>query len=365
MKSDSSMMSVQTDTYGIDSHKLIYHLKRVACWVEGRDIYPLYIEISPHGGCNHRCIFCALDYLEYEPACLDTEVLKSFLHEISAKGTKSIMFAGEGEPLLHKNISELVIYAKSRSLDIAITTNGVSLSKNLLRKILPRLSWLRISLNAGTNKTYSLIHRTNPKDFDKVIRNIKEAVQIKKEKGYPCTIGIQLLLLNENYGEVSMLAEILRSLGADYLTVKPYSQHPSSINRLKPQLDYEKLLFLEEELRKYATESFKIIFRKQTMLKIAQEKPYKKCLGLPFWAYLTSKGDLYACSAFLGDERFCYGNIYKDSFETIWGGKARREIMKMMESDWDIKNCREICRLDEINRFLWKLKQPPEHATFI
>ena len=353
------------DTYGIDSHKLTYHPRRVADWLEGKDIYPLYIEISPYGGCNHRCIFCALDYLEYEPTRLKTEALKRFLKEISVKGVKSIMFAGEGEPLLHKDISELVIYAKSCGLDAAVTTNGVLLSRKLLEKILPELSWLRISLNAGTKETYSLIHRTNPEDFDGVIGNIEEAVHLKKKKGYLSTIGIQLLLLNENYEEVSTLAEILRSTGADYLTVKPYSQHPSSINRLKTQLDYDKLLSLEEELKNYESENFKIIFRKKTMSKIGEQKPYKKCMGLPFWSYLTSRGDIYACSAFLGDERFRCGNIYQDSFEKIWKGEGRRKIMRMMESNWDIKKCREVCRLDEINRYLWNLKNPQLHVNFI
>ncbi len=353
------------DTYRIDSHKLIYHPRRVADWLDGKDIFPLYMEISPYGGCNHRCIFCALDYLKYNPTHLDTEVLKSFLEEISVRGVKSVMFAGEGEPLLHKDTSELVIYAKSCNLDVAITTNGVLLSKRLLNEILPHLSWLRISLDAGTRKTYSFIHRTNPKDFDKVIGNIKEAIQLKKEKGYLCTVGVQLLLLNENYKEVPMLAEILSSIGTDYLIVKPYSQHPSSINRLKPQLDYERLLFLKEELRNRERENFKIIFRKNTMLKIGERRPYKKCFGLSFWAYLTSKGDLFACSAFLGDERFCYGNIYQNSFPKIWEGEKRREIMKMMESEWNIENCREMCRLDEINRYLWNLKNPPLHVNFI
>ncbi len=351
--------------YHIDNHKLIYHPGRVADWLEGKDIYPLYIEISPYGGCNQRCIFCALDYLKYEPSSPDKKLLENFIEEISERGVKSIMFAGEGEPLLHKDISELVVHAKSCGLDISITTNGVLLSADILDEILPRLSWLRISLNAGIRETYSRIHGTKAGDFDKVLKNIKEAVQIKRDKGYSCTIGIQLLLLNENCEEVTLLAEILKDIGADYLTVKPYSQHPLSINRLKSYLDYEKFLSLEEKLKNYETESFRIIFRGKTMSKIQEQRPYKKCLGFPFWSYLTSKGDLYACSAFLGNDHFCYGNIYQNSFEKLWTGRKRKKILKMMETGWNIENCREVCRLDEINRYLWNLKNPPQHVNFI
>ena len=36
----------------------------------------------------------------------------------------------------------------------------------------------------------------------------------------------------------------------------------------------------------------------------------------------------------------------------------------MMES-FNINNCRKACRLDEINKYLWMLKNPPEHVNFI
>jgi len=353
------------DEFRVDSHKLIYHIERLHRWNRGEDIYPIYMEISPYGGCNHRCIFCALDYLKYKPIYLDTQVLKGFLKDIAAKGVKSVMFAGEGEPLLHKYISELIISAGDSGLDTAITTNGVLLSKDLLNKVLSHLSWLRISLNAGRAKTYASIHRSDASDFDKVIGNIKEAVRLKKEKDYSCTIGVQFLLLNENYKELSILAALLESIGVNYLIIKPYSQHPRSLNRLKAQLNYKKFLNFEKRLEKYRGGDFRIIFRKSTMDRLGEKKPYGRCLGLPFWAYLSSHGDLYACSAFLGDERFCYGNISREPFEKIWKGEKRKNTMEMMENGWDIENCRDVCRLDGINRYLWELKNPPPHINFI
>ena len=221
-----------SDYYRIDSHKLIFHPARVAKWLAGEDIYPLYIEIAPFGGCNHRCIFCALDYLKYQPNIIRTQKLKEFLRDIAARGTKSVMFAGEGEPLLHRDIAGLVSYAKKRGLDVAITTNGVLLRQELLNKVLGYLSWLRISLNAGTAKTYAKVHRSHPQDFAQVMANLRQAVSLRNKKKYPCVIGVQLLLLKQNYREVSRLAKALKQLGADYLIIKPYSQHPASLNRL-------------------------------------------------------------------------------------------------------------------------------------
>lgn len=351
--------------FRIDSHKLSYHIDRIYDWSKGEDIYPIYMEISPTTSCNHRCIFCAFDYLEYPSVFIDKKVLKRFLSQIAKRGVKGIMFAGEGEPLLHKDIAEFIIYTKEKGIDVAITTSGVLLKKDLISPILERLSWLRLSIDAGSSKTYSLIHRCPEKDFDKVIANLQEAVRIRKDKGYSTTIGVQFLLLNQNYCEAVKLARCLKKMGVDYLIIKPYSKHKFSINRLDRNLNYNKFLSLENELKTCCRDNFRVIFRKHTMLKVIQRRPYTRCYGLSFWSYLSSGGDLYACSSFLGDKRFCYGNIYKKSFDKIWRGPERRRILKMMESNWDINNCRINCRMDEVNRYLWDLKFPPPHVNFI
>src|SRR3990167_6458018 len=98
------------DKYNIDGHKMDMHPERVAQWLGGnkREVYPIYVEISPVGHCNHRCTFCAVDYIGYKSRSLDVIKLKQALLEMGIKGVKSIMFAGEGEPLLHKNIGEII-----------------------------------------------------------------------------------------------------------------------------------------------------------------------------------------------------------------------------------------------------------------
>jgi DNA repair photolyase len=65
------------DRYRIDGHKLSYHLPRVAAWLEGRPVFPIAMEASPSGACNHRCLFCAVDYLEYRARFLDAAIWKA------------------------------------------------------------------------------------------------------------------------------------------------------------------------------------------------------------------------------------------------------------------------------------------------
>lgn len=353
------------DDLKIDSHKLIYHIDRVKEWLDNGDAYPIYIEMAPAGGCNHRCIFCGLDYMGYKPLFLKTEVLKKFIKEAGENGLKSMMYAGEGEPLLHKDIADIVHYTKDCGIDVAVTTNGVFFTPALAKECLAYLCWIKISLDAGRRETYAKIHRAREDDFDVAINNIKEAVKIKIKNSFQCTIGAQILLLPETYNEADILAKTLKDIGADYLIIKPYSKHPLSENALKIKFSDSDLGTLEERLQKFTDDKFTVVVRKHTMQKLSEGRPYRRCLGLPFWTYISAGGDMYACSNFLGDKRFCFGNIYKNSFEEIWHGEGRKKIMDMINNRMDARECREVCRLDEINIYLWNLKHPSAHVNFI
>ena len=113
----------------MDSHKLIYHPDVVARWMRGENIYPIEIEISPSGACNHRCTFCAVDYIGYEPAFLDKDIILRDISRMSKKGLKSIICSGEGEPLLNKNMSDIANGIKVCGVDVAMSTNGVLFTK--------------------------------------------------------------------------------------------------------------------------------------------------------------------------------------------------------------------------------------------
>ncbi|MDP2168198.1 MAG: radical SAM protein [Thermodesulfovibrionales bacterium] len=354
------------DKFKIDSHKLIYHVGRVNDWLEGKLIYPIYMEISPSGICNHRCTFCGLDFMEYQNRQLDAGILKERLSEMGSLGLKSVMYAGEGEPFLHRQMVEIIGHTKKSGIDAALTTNGVLMKESVSEKILGDVEWIKVSINAGTSETYAKIHRTKPADFDRVIKNMAAAARIKREAGHRCALGMQLILLPENKDEVVTLAKTARDIGMDYLVIKPYSQHLLSKTRKYEGVKYKDSLHLADELKKVGDDNFRVIFRARAMLKWDEGmRNYKRCLALPFWSYLDAGGNVWGCSVYLGDERFLYGNIYESTFREIWEGERRKKSIEWAEKKLNPARCRVNCRMDEINRYLWELKNPPEHVNFI
>ncbi|MBF0561767.1 MAG: radical SAM protein [Alphaproteobacteria bacterium] len=363
------------DRYLIDSHKLIYHPERVAAllaargnWDLAKDVYPLYVEVSPVGACNHRCTFCAVDYIGYKAVSLDVDVMRDRLAEMGRLGIKSIMYAGEGEPLLHKRIVELVQITKASGIDVSFTTNASVMPKDFCEEALAHISWIKVSLNAGTAETYSRIHRTKAAHFDQVIANLQRMVAARAAGGYGVTLGAQILLLPENRDEIATLAEICRDrIGLDYLVVKPYSQHNFSITRTYEDLAYTDFAALQDELGGLSTEKFRLVFRGNTMRKYTSEDRYPRCYSVPFlWGYIMASGVVSGCSAYLLDPRFEYGDINKNTFKEIWHGEKRRQGFELVSHDLNIDECRRNCRMDEVNRYLYKVTDnPPDHVNFI
>jgi cyclic pyranopterin phosphate synthase len=354
------------DKYRIESHKLNFHVDRVHDWLAGKNIYPIYVEISPCGACNHRCLYCALDFMGYPSDFLDKDMLKERLFEMGRLGVKSIMYAGEGEPLLHRHIGQIILDTKKARMDVAVTTNGVLFDKKLCEATLPHLSWIKVSMTAGTKKTYVRLHQAKPDDFDRVMKNMSYAARLKRRKGLKCALGIQIILLPENYKEIALLARKVRDIGMDYLVVKPYSQHPFSKNKKYKNIKYAKYLDLDEKLGKLNNDRFNVIFRIHTMKKWDEAKHvYQRCLALPFWAYIDSRGFMWGCANYLTRNEFYLGDIYKSTFKEIWWSQTRKAFVAWAQKNLDSTQCRVNCRMDEVNRYLWELTHPPEHVNFI
>ena len=352
-----------SDNIRMDSHKLIYHPDRVARWLAGEMIYPIEIEISPSGACNHRCIFCAVDYVGYKPTFLDKDNLLVNIRQLKQKGLKSVICSGEGEPLLNKNMTEIANGIKACGVDVAMSTNGVFFTRNKLEECLGAFTWVRYSVASLEESSYNEIQRGRAGDLDRVKQNLRDAVSVKRDKGLRTTLGVQCLLLPGNKHQITDMAKELRDIGVDYFTIKPYSQHLHSNNTFT--VDYEEMLSLEKEVKECQTESFSVYFRANAMKKMHHEKCYDKCYGMPFMTHIDSAGNVWPCVAHIGNKEFLYGNINEQSFEEIWEGTRRQEVMDRINSLDINKVCREACRLDEINKYLYEIKHPGEHVNFI
>lgn len=101
------------------------------------------------------------------------------------------------------------------------------------------------------------------------------------------------------------------------------------------------------------------------MENLKYRKPYHKCRGLSFMTYLDARGDVYPCIVFMGNEKLKYGNLYEYNFAEIWESEKAKKMRDNFCGDVLHNQCREACRLDEINKYLEALAEPNAHINFI
>lgn len=360
--------------HGFNTHKLFYHPRRVADvlgaagdWERGLGIYPLSVEISPVGACNHRCLFCGVDHIGYKPDRLDLGIMRERLPELAVLGVRSVCFSGEGEPLLHEHIGPMLSVAKACGLDVGLVTNGSVLPPGFLETGLSALSWLKVSVNAGSPETYALCHGTDGGDFEKVFGHMAALVRARREGSLGCALGVQALLLPENFHEMEVLVHRCRDVGMDFLVVKPYFHNPSSITQRYRDIDYRHFADLGERLQSLSGPDFLVVFRAMAGRFSLGGKSYSRCYVTPYLrAYVMASGAVSGCSAHLLNPDFEYGNINERGFAEIWQGERRRAGLKMIHETFDVHVCRQRCPVDDVNGYLYAIDtQAPPHINFI
>jgi len=114
--------------------------------------------------CQMACNFC---YARFDDVIRDTKVSKlglpteqarAVVTELARLGFKKINFAG-GEPLLRKDLSELIRYAKSLGLVTSIISNGQLITADWIESVSGHLDQIGISVDSALPERRVLMGR--------------------------------------------------------------------------------------------------------------------------------------------------------------------------------------------------------------
>ncbi len=145
-----------------------------------------YARISLTSSCNLDCLYCSPSH-KCENS-LSVDFYKKLIDALVLVGIEKIRFTG-GEPLLNKDIIELIKYAKNKKeiTDIAITTNGVLFDKYCELLIGSGLNRINFSIDTFNKDTFNKL--TGKNRYSQVIENILLA----KKRGLIVKINAVLL----------------------------------------------------------------------------------------------------------------------------------------------------------------------------
>ncbi len=348
----------------MDGHKLLWHPERVAEWNQDKPIAPLYIDMGITQTCNVACQFCYYAVPENRTkSIIPTASLIPFFKDAVSVGVKAIGILGDGEPTMHPDFHEIIPAGHAAGLDMAVATNGVLLKQEKLPELLSALKWIRFTLSSATGENYRIMMDRKEKIFDRVIENIRAAIEVKKANKLNVTIGIQMVLTNDCSSQIVPLAKLGKELDVDYFVIKRTSEREGTPHGLDtPKYSEYESLFQEAEA--YSTNDYSVIVKRIKMAN--QHRSYNTCYGCSFLPQITGAGEMYSCGNFFNNKDFLMGDITKKSFKDIVYSDQYRQVLKRVEQQVNVHtDCGIGCRQNEINEHLSTLKSKPQHVNFI
>jgi radical SAM protein with 4Fe4S-binding SPASM domain len=119
------------------------------------DNLPLEVMIEVEPRCNFNCQFC-FNKISFarngrDIKSFSTDYVKKIIDGVARARIKIIRFTG-GEPLLRKDIFELMKYAKNKDLEVRLNTNGSLITQNTARKLNGAVDNVLIPIESYDNK---------------------------------------------------------------------------------------------------------------------------------------------------------------------------------------------------------------------
>jgi len=331
---------------------------------------PRVVELSWQDRCNIDCFFCSTAEIRAGNFELSRERLEELFAEMEALGIRGVRLMGGGEPLFRKDAEPLIRSLGAHGLRIAdVTTNGVLLTEPVVRALYAAgCDEICVSLNAADPDSYAAMMRTTPRNYGRVLENVRRAAAIKREVGAACRLRLQFLIYQDNYRQLPRMAEVFRESGADTFWLNglyPVRPMPTmSENDVAEMLrlyegvlaeDYfehlEKFSFWEQAIADRIDASTRAVFARAPLARRARIKLrhlltagarreaesarlHEFCLVGWYSATVNANGDAVTCCILQDHKTAVLGSVHSASLSAIWNGPAfarfRAELREIM-----------------------------------
>lgn len=339
----------------LNANKILGHLDKIENLKKNNIVYPIMIELDLSNQCPHNCPACT-GGKNGSSAILDLELAKNIIDQISSF-SKSIIFAGGGEPLMHPNFCEILEYSKNKGLELAVITNGSLLDEKKSRSILKTCSWIKISVDGGSKEVFQRHHGMEDIEFEKIWKNIENLSQIQKDEKSKTSIVTAFLIDKSSINDMRNCIIKSKYAKVDYLQFRPF--HNNRIYILDE---------IQELQKEFDTENFKIIksehaYKAMLEKDWGKKRPYPKCLAQHFTTVIGADAKIYICCHHRREKKYELGDLNKENFKTIWKSPKRKDIFENI----DYSQCPFTCRNDAMNRVLFEVMEADKnnHLNFI
>lgn len=291
--------------------------------------YPNSFQIATTEQCNLRCIFCKRTAIERDEGKVTDENMSfekfKFIID-SLPSAKKIDITGLGEGLLNKDFFEIIKYAKEKNIDVIFSDNFFFIDEKTSEKIINSgINTINPSIDGATKETYEKIRIGS--NFERVIENVKNFIEIKKDKGVKFPIIHFCYVVNKhNVEEINKFIEMVASFGGD-------ENIEIEIRRMVAYSEEMKNLQIKvpEKIINEANKRAKELNIKLNWFNIPSVKNSVKNCDHWLMPFISITGDVFpCCSELVPDQANGFGNLFNQNFEEIWNSKKYNNFRKTL-----------------------------------
>ena len=289
---------------------------------------PLAVHLEIVGACNLKCIHCFAGDLPRNDAALSLAEMDSLFATFARLGSFRLGLTG-GEPLLRRDLFDIVDAAAAQGLHPCLTTNGLLITDRVAREFGRRdLVWLNVSLDGATAASNDRIRGAGT--FDRVLEKLRIL-------GRHARFTIAFTIMSSNAGEVEACAALAREVGAHAAVFRPL--YPVGIAARHPELmpTYTQYADALEHLAGdlHPVDPFSPQSRGRQQSKITLNNG---CGAGNLVCSISVRGDVNPCS-FLGPAHDA-GNVRDTPFEEIWNSSAGFAQLRSCKDEQFCGGCR-------------------------
>jgi MoaA/NifB/PqqE/SkfB family radical SAM enzyme len=339
----------------------------LAAFVRGEPLevfHPITVTLDPTLDCNAGCPGC----IERTPMSMAHRRsipwprMQKLIPELRALGVRAIELYG-GEPTYYPWFDDLLRLIYDQGLRLAIVTNGSLLHRHLdvLVEVQTCLSWLRISINAGTAETHRMTFRFPDEGTFALILTSAEKLA---EQGLP--IGFSFVVSRRNYGEISQCAQLCEQVGGQYLELKPLV-HPVS-KQLLPLPAHIRQVVQDQvngalaqrrrlDFQIVLTESLRLVLEAEGDEDLRQPKDYPFCPATLYRAVvspLSPPAQVLSCPYHRASPKHVIGSL-AHSLDAAWLQSDKRA--RALSACNPRVDCGFWCNRHTLNKALWEWRR--------
>lgn len=311
----------------------------------GIDLFLPFLEIEPTTVCNFRCRCCEHTYWKEPSKNMTFEQFRKIMDDFGRP--KWLGLTGIGSSYLNPDYHKMMAYAKSRGTIIEVFDHFSHFKNDEQIKELIEVGpdFQFLSVYGASKKSFESICVGS--DYDKLIKNLKTFVQLKKQmkKRFPI-INFHYIVTSKSKDEILDFIDMVHSLDTEVgeILVTPLLHGYKEAKKYEVKIDQEYVRKINERAAQYKIPITVNMSAKQDAEGLSCKPPIRNCKEyiMPFifvTGHVTPCCGQNEANAREWQKNLALGNVFEKPFKEIWYSDEYKQMRKLIRENKVPKQC--------------------------